>query len=97
MTEKTKRSHYEIIYDVLLSCINGTKKTRLMYNANLSFQLLNKYLDLLINKGLIMKKDDKYVITEKGLQYIKYHQMLKEKKHEIDEILKKLNECIQNP
>jgi predicted transcriptional regulator len=90
--ERKKRSSYDIIYDILESCKYGVKKTRLMYNANLSFQVLEKYVIKLTEKGLILKKEDKFFITEKGIKYLETIKRLKEKKKELEEIYTKLRE-----
>jgi predicted transcriptional regulator len=50
------------------------KPTHIMYKANLSYNSLQEYLDLLVSKGFIEEiKDGKrisYKITDKGLEHI---------------------------
>ena len=44
-----------------------------MYLGNLSFDLLQKYLDMLVNYGLIQVQNSNeltYVATEKGCQFL---------------------------
>ena len=42
-----------------------------MYNANLSYQLLGKYLELVVENGLVMCVDDSfYVVTPRGKVFL---------------------------
>jgi hypothetical protein len=43
-----KRSRQEIITQILEICMNGASKTKIVYQANLNFKMVNPYLDLLI-------------------------------------------------
>ena len=61
----------EIIYELLSSAKNNIKKTRLMYKANMTYTQFIKYLDVLIEKGLLGEKDSNprgkvYYTTEDG-------------------------------
>lgn len=52
---------------------NGSRKTRIMYLGNLSWEVLQKYLDMLVNLGLIEFRnayDKSYIATEKGRQFL---------------------------
>ena len=52
------RSKLEISADILRVLATGpTPKTYVMYGANLSYDMLNPYLDFLLNAGLIEKKE----------------------------------------
>jgi len=66
----------EILNTILSSCINGKKKTQVMYRANLSYQQLCVYLELLTSMGLLTVEnvdgEKRYVTTEKGLSFLKY-------------------------
>jgi predicted transcriptional regulator len=65
------RNRLETLYIILTIAISGVKKTHILYGANLSHSQLNKFLDILINKELIMKKNDSYITTNKGQNFIK--------------------------
>jgi predicted transcriptional regulator len=67
------RRKLQIIADILLIARNGAKKTRIMYQANLSYDLLKRYLAKTLEGGLIsINKDEKsYIITEKGKVFLK--------------------------
>jgi len=61
-----KRNKFEIYGDVLEVTLQGVRKTRLMYRANLSYQLLLKYVDEMKWLNLIKDSDGLIVATEEG-------------------------------
>jgi len=60
------RDRLEIITDILNAATSGAKKTKIMYCANLSYKLLEKYLGEAISIGFIRFNNDFYEVTEKG-------------------------------
>jgi predicted transcriptional regulator len=50
-----KRSDEIIIAQILYICEEGALKTRVIYQANLNSSTVNRYLDWLIDKGMIIK------------------------------------------
>jgi predicted transcriptional regulator len=63
----------EIAAGILEIAKNGSRKTRIMYLGNLSFDLLQKYLDMLVNLGLLQIRNEKekvYLATEKGRRFL---------------------------
>jgi len=63
----------EIAAGILEIARNGSRKTRIMYLGNLSFDLLQKYLDMLVKLGLLETRSDHektYVATEKGRKFL---------------------------
>jgi len=67
------RSRIQIAADILEIAKNGSRKTRIMYLGNLSFDLLQKYLRMLLDLGLIESKngpEKSYVVTEKGRRFL---------------------------
>ena len=51
---------------------NGAKKTHIMYNAYLSYELLTRYLNDLVNANLIIYEEDNiYMLTSIGEQFLK--------------------------
>ena len=67
------RDRLQIVTD-MLSVVrdnNGARKTRIMYLANLSWKLLNQYLNDLMEAGLLsFGGSDCYVLTPKGRQFL---------------------------
>ena len=75
------RSRIQIAANILEIAKNGSRKTRIMYLGNLSFDLLQKYLDLLVNHGLIEFDEDSertYIATEKGRRFLEDFYKLQE-------------------
>jgi len=67
------RSRLQIVADILFVAENGAKKTRIMYQANLSYDLLKRYLAEALEADLIsINKDEKsYITTQKGKAFLK--------------------------
>jgi predicted transcriptional regulator len=88
------RSRIQIAADILEIAKNGSRKTRIMYMGNLSFDLLQKYLDMLVNYELIEVQagpEKSYVATEKGRRFLedyrelqKYSEMAESKKRALE-------------
>ena len=72
------RGRLEIIADVLGVVSGGARKTQIMYQANLSYQLLTRYLRDVLDMGLVRMEDEStYALTRKGaaflLEFKEYH------------------------
>ena len=88
------RSRIQIAADILEIAKEGSRKTKIMYMGNLSFDLLQKYLDMLVNYDLLQvreKPERSYVATEKGQRFLedyrelqKYSQMAESKKRALE-------------
>jgi predicted transcriptional regulator len=66
-----RRNQLQIMADILRVCKTRTRKTNIVYATNLNFKTTSKYLNRLINEGLIVevKVDEDiiyYEITEEG-------------------------------
>jgi len=69
------RSRTDIIAMILQAAVHGTTKTRIMYDAFLSYAQLKEYLTFLVEKGLI--RDDGFGIitpTQKGLELLRKYE-----------------------
>jgi len=65
------RHSLEIVRDILSVASVRTRKTRIMYQANLSFVQIEKYLRRLLDGGLVDHDGDScYLITRKGLDFL---------------------------
>jgi predicted transcriptional regulator len=75
------RDRLEIISDVLLVVEEKrSRKTRIMYGANLSYKLLKHYLKETLNAKLLDYADENhYKITERGKKFLKLFQDYKKK------------------
>ncbi len=66
-----KRNSFETMYLILKLCNAGSKKTHIMYKANLSHQQLEKFLAILFDKQLLAVKEGNYLTTERGRLFAK--------------------------
>jgi predicted transcriptional regulator len=69
------RSSFEIIAEILDTTKNGAKKTRIMYSCGLSYRFVQKYLQLLLETGLL-RTGNSYHTTDKGLGFLRKYQTL---------------------
>jgi predicted transcriptional regulator len=68
------RDRLQIIADMLSIVRKGAKKTQIMYQANLSYRLLGRYLREVLNAGLVkFENENNYVLTEKGKNFLNRH------------------------
>ncbi|MEM0440743.1 MAG: winged helix-turn-helix domain-containing protein [Candidatus Caldarchaeum sp.] len=72
---KDYRSKAKILADILESIVQQgrARPTKIMLDANLSHDRLVKYLDALVEKGLVIRTSNSevlYVVTDKGLNYL---------------------------
>jgi predicted transcriptional regulator len=65
------RGMVEIMASILLCCLEGTKKTRIMCRANLTTRSINGYLEILVERGML-EKSDLYRTTVQGRLYLEY-------------------------
>jgi predicted transcriptional regulator len=70
-----KKDSLSIVADILESARLGAKKTRIIFVANLSFKLLEKYLDGLAG-WLIRAISNKYRLTDEGQRFLGNHPFL---------------------
>jgi len=75
---KKRRSKLEIIADVLSAARGGANKTAIAHNANLNFNRVENYLSYLVEKGLMEHTDGEYKTTEKGREFLRDYQKMKE-------------------
>jgi len=71
----TRRSHLEIVADILMVALNGANKTRIIYRANLNFLRFHTYFSKLSDNGLIEREDSSdgrvvYRTTDKGRRFL---------------------------
>ena len=69
------QSRTEIVSNILKAANGGATKTKIMYNAFLSYNQLKEHLSILIENNLIEYLDGshEFKTTEKGLNLLKTH------------------------
>lgn len=74
-SKRQYRDRLEITANILEIAKEGSRKTRIMYQCNLSFELLQKYLKRLEQLELVQTSDTNngeriYYVTPKGQQFL---------------------------
>jgi predicted transcriptional regulator len=66
------RDRFDIIADILAVASQDVKKTRIMYQANLSYKVLQRFLIEIVDASLVTFEDhdQQYKLTVKGLEYL---------------------------
>jgi predicted transcriptional regulator len=78
-----RRSDIEIIADILAKTKKVARKTRIMYNCNLSYKQLKLYINFLLEIGLLDSHSDEssnsssFKITSKGSKFLSAYSKLK--------------------
>jgi predicted transcriptional regulator len=62
-----------IVAAILEATNSGSNKTRIMFGANLSFKLLEKYLGLVVSLGFVLVDDSVYLVTETGRDFLRQY------------------------
>lgn len=66
-----RRTSFDVIVDILDSAKEGACKTRIVYRANLNFEIVKQYIQDLTQKGLLtINEQGKYVTTKKGHKFV---------------------------
>ena len=61
-----RRSRTDITVGILKVAMNGAKKTHIVYEMNLNFNIAQKYLEMLKEKELISHENGLFITTDKG-------------------------------
>ena len=80
----TYRSRLDIIADILNVASKDAKKTQIMYQANLSYKVLQKYLAEVVDSSLISFENARhcYQLTDKGKRFLEaYEEYSRSYKH----------------
>jgi len=84
------RRRVDILADVLAAAGKGARKTRIMQKANLSYQLLNKYLKEALCNALLRSNSFGFELTEKGEKFLEQYEQLYEEYSKVGNRLKDL-------
>jgi predicted transcriptional regulator len=74
---RRRRGRVEVVCDILTEALGGANKTRLMYHCNLNFMRFNRYLEDLLDAGLLERASSNpdglvlYKTSDKGRELIK--------------------------
>ncbi len=70
-----RRNDLDICADILQVAKAGAKKTQIVYQANLNFKIVKKYLSRLIETGMLMTADESslYTTTNRGIEFLEQY------------------------
>ena len=71
-----RRNNLDITADILRTAHSGARKTRIVYQANLNFDIVKRYLKGLIQQGMLKHEPPRYYTTEKGVAYLSRYEAL---------------------
>ncbi len=77
MLKSRYRDKQTIVADIIRSTYNngkGVRKTNILQKANLSTAMLNRYLDILMQRGYILNEGCYYKPTKKGLVFLESYE-----------------------
>ena len=86
------RDRLSIIAAILEVSNSGASKTRIMFGANLSFKLLEKYLAVVKEAGFVHVKGSLYQLTEQGREFLKRYRLFHDKYSRVQESLESLGD-----
>lgn len=72
-----RRHKLDIIAEILKLSKGGSKKTRLVYQANINFTMLAKYTTLLEKKSFIYTMNDHIYTTHEGLEFLEQYEKMR--------------------
>ncbi|MFQ5969910.1 MAG: winged helix-turn-helix domain-containing protein [Nitrososphaerales archaeon] len=93
---RKKRTKEELIACILSGANNGASKTHIMYSSYLSFPQLQKYLTFALEAELLTVENNRYIITGKGLEFVRHFEELQKIKKSIAEKRRTLDDLIKN-
>ena len=87
------RGKLDIIADILNVASRNPKKTQIMYQANLSFRVLQKYLAELSSASLICFENEpnRYTLTLKGKEFLDAYKLYSKTNRHAEKIIGEVN------
>lgn len=74
---KKRRNEIDIFAEILyLANEGGVTKTSMVYQANLNFVIIDRFLSELLDRALIEFKDKLYETTDKGVTFLHHYEEL---------------------
>lgn len=73
-----RRNDLDICADILQVAKTGAKKTQIVYQANLNFKIVKRYLNRLITTGMLSKVEERrlYTTTNRGMRFLEQYNEL---------------------
>ena len=87
------RGRLQIIADILSVVRDGAKKTHVMYQANLSYTLLSRYLNEVLESGLVSRdNEDRYRLTRRGKKFLDRFNEYSKRCEQVEQQLNNVND-----
>ncbi|MEM3828557.1 MAG: winged helix-turn-helix domain-containing protein [Conexivisphaerales archaeon] len=67
---KPRRTRYEIIWEILEYCIKPKRITQIIQRCNLNPNSAEKYINILLDKNLLVKEGESYKTAVNGIKFI---------------------------
>ena len=80
-----------IVADILEAANSGANKTHIMFGANLSFKLLEKYLGLVVDVGFVCVEGSQFGLADHGKDFLKQYKEHKEHYAGVKKMLESLD------
>jgi predicted transcriptional regulator len=85
------RDRVSLIAAILSTAGSGSSKTHIMFGANLSFKLLEKYLETTRKLGFLQLNGTTYNVTSDGNNFLKQYLSFQERYVKVQENLDEIN------
>jgi len=92
--KRKKRSGARILRDILAIAGDGEKKTHILFGSNINPTILEKYLKLSLEHGLLVKTDKGYATTPKGREFIKNYDLFQSLLENLEEVERQINKIL---
>ena len=71
-----RRNDLDICAEILNVAKSGARKTHIVYQANLNFKIVKRYLERLTNGGMLNSEESRFYTTEKGVDFLDNYKAL---------------------
>ncbi len=85
------RDALDIVADILQVANPFANKTKIMFKANLSFNLLQKYLKKVVDAQLLSFEDGKYNVTSNGRDFLEQYNDIQDRYIETQKMMENLD------
>ena len=66
----------DICADILSVAQSGARKTQIVYQANLNFKIVKRYLERLTKGGMLDSNESRFYTTDKGVDFLDNYRAL---------------------
>ena len=73
---RARRNNLDICADILSVAQAGARKTQIVYQANLNFKIVKRYIERLTNGGMLDSEESRFYTTEKGIDFLDNYRAL---------------------